>query len=432
MAHVMETRTTYDDFLKYRYRDAIIQCLPEFSVCMQKIEAKAAHIPFGGKSITFPVRYNSMGGSASLDAGDSLPVSLPGNRDNAVIPIYWHYFGCAVDGQTIATTEDKESAFARAWSEKVLVGMRAYRQNLNRQMTGDGNAILAQVDGAISGQTITVDNAGGWSGFNASPVNGGRFFTPNMYIQARNSSGTVHDAGLKVSVVAKGAFPSTSAILTVVGTCSAVADGDYLYMAASATASNDAYGHEMPGLKLLIDDNTVATTVQSINATTFYEWRSQIGYGANPGTAEALTTLRMMQLMSDIQTDGGGKVDWMITSPAVWLTYGHLADNSNAIMNAKVYDTSWPTLEFMGSEIWQDPYMPDEMFFIDNRSLAIYQAGEPGWIEDSKGAVITQIKGASAAYDQMEAYWRDYKTLGINNRAWCGKLVDITVSANKY
>ena len=428
MAHVMETRTTYDDFLKYRYRDAIIQTLPEFSTCMQKIQAKSAHLPFGGKSITFPVRYNSMGGTASLDAGDPLPVSLPGNRDNAVVPIYWHYFGCAVDGQTIATSEDKESAFAQAWAEKVLVGTRAYRQNLNRQMCGDGNAILAQVDGAVAGQDITVDNAGGWSGYNASAYNGDRFFTTNMYIQARNSSGTAHDAGLKVSAVTLGSDPSTSAILTVVGTCSSVADGDYLYMAASATASNDAYGHEMPGLKLLIDDNTVAVTVQSISATTFPEWRSKIGYGATHGTAEALTTLRMMNLVSKIQVYGGGKTDWIITSPDVWMTYGNLADKGNSIMNAKVYDTAWPTLEFMGVEVWQDPYMPDEMFFIDNRSLAIYQAGEPGWIEDSKGAVITQVKGNTAAYDQMEAYWRDYKTLGINNRAWCGKLTDITIS----
>ncbi len=428
----METRTTYDDFLKYRYRDAIIQCLPEFSTCLQKITTKTAHLPFGGKSITFPVRYNSMGGTASLDSGDALPVSLPGNRDNAVVPCYWHYFGCAVDGQTIATSEDKESAFAQAWSEIILVRMRAHRQNINRQMCGDGNAILAQVDGAISGQTITVDNTGGWSGYNSSPVNGHRFFTPNMYIQARDSSGTVHDAGLKVSAVTKGAFPSTSAILTVVGTCSSVADGDYIYASATSTASTDAYSHEMPGLKLLIDDNTVAVTVQSISATTYPEWRSQIGYGTTHGTAEALTTNRMMQLMSDIQVDGGGKVDWIITSPAVWLTYGNLADQGNQIMNAKVYDTAWPTLEFMGSEIWQDPYMPDEMFFIDNRSLTIYQAGEPGWIEDSKGAVITQVKGNTAAYDQMEAYWRDYKTLGINNRAWCGKMTDITVTSNKY
>ena len=431
MAHVMETRTTYDDFLKYRYRDKIIQCLPEFSVCLQKITAKAVHLPFGGKSITFPVRYNSMGSTASLDEGDALTASLPGNRGYAVVPCYWHYFGCAVSGQAIATSADKESAFAQVWAEEILVKMRAYRQNLNRQMCGDGNAILCQVDGAVAAQVITFDNAGGWSGYNSSPVNGARFLTPNMYIQARNSSGTVHDAGLKITAVTKGVFPSTSAYCNVSGTCSSVTDGDYIYLAASATASNDSYGHEMPGLKLLIDDNTVAETVQSISATTYPEWRSQVGYGATHGTAEALTTLRMMNLHSDIMVYGGGKTDWILTSPAVWRTYGHLADQDNTIMNAKVYDTAWPTLEFMGVEIWQDPYMPDEMYFIDNRSLAIYQAGEPGWIE-TNGSVISQVKGASAAYDQQEAYWRDYKTIGIENRAWDGKLTDISVSAEAY
>jgi len=372
-----------------------------------------------------------MGSTASLAEGDPLPVSLPMNVANAVVPIYWHYFGCAVSGQAIATSEDKESAFAQAWAQEVLVKQRAYRQNLNRQLCGDGNAILCQVDGSTA-SPITVDNAGGWSGYNSSPVNGARFLTKNMYVQARDSSGTAHDGGLLITAVTKGAFPLTSAIVTVTGTASSVVDGDYLYLAASSTASNDSYGHEMPGLKLLIDDNTVAVTVQSISATTYSEWRSQVEYGQTVGTAEALTTLRMMNLHSNIMVYGGGKTDWIITSPAVWRTYGALADEGNQIMNAKVYDTAWPTLEFMGIEIWQDPYMPDEMYFIDNRALAIYQAGEPGWIEDSKGAVITQVKGNTAAYDQQEAYWRDYKTIGISNRAFCGKLTDIKVSANAY
>jgi hypothetical protein len=430
LAHTLETTSTYGDFLKYRYRDAIIQATPEYSTCLQKIQQKSAKIPFGGKSITFPVTYNSMGSTGSYDEGDVLPVSLPMNIDNAVVPIYYHYFGCAVSGQAISMSEDKESAFARAWAQEILVKMRAFRQNLNRQLCGDGNAILCQVDGSTD-SPITVDNAGGWSGYNSSAVNGARFLTKNMYVQAR-ASGTVHDGGLLITAVTKGIFPSTSAIITVTGTASSVVDGDYLYTSATSTASTDSYGHEMPGLKLLIDDNTVAATVQSISATNYPEWRAQIGYGATHGTAEALTTLRMMNLMSDIQMDGGGKVDWIITSPAVWNTYGYLADQGNQIMNAKVYDTAWPTLEFNGVEIWQDMYMPDEMFFIDNRSLALYTAGDAGWIEDSSGAVITQVKGNTAAYDQMEAYWRWYLTLGINNRAWNGKLTDITVSVNKF
>ena len=186
----------------------------------------------------------------------------------------------------------------------------------------------------------------------------------------------------------------------------------------------------MLGVRILIDDSTLASSVQSIDGTANPEWNSQVAHGATRGTAEAITTLRMMTLMSDIQIEGGGKTDFILTSPGVWLSYGNMADQINQVVNAKTYDTAWPTLNFMGIDVFQDTYTADEMYFIDKRALAIFEAGSQGWIESS-GGIISQRKGASAAYDEFEAYWRWYMSLGILNRQWCGKLIDITVNADK-
>jgi len=422
MAHTLETRTTYDDFLKYRYKDVVIQATPEFSALLTKLQRKVAKLPFGGKSVTFGVTYNSQGSAASLAENDDLPYSMPGNYDNAVVPIYYHYFASAVSGQVMRTSEDRESAFARAWAQESLVKVRAFRQMINRQLCLDGNAILAQVDGSLASQVATIDNAGGISGMVDSDENGARFISTNMYVQAR-ASGTVHDSGVYISAYTEGSAPSTSATITLVGTVSSWADGDYIY-ASSGSSTYDAYGHESPGIRLLIDDGTIAASVQSISSSTYPEWKSTVGYGSTAGTAEALTTLRMMKLVSAIQVKGGGNVDFIVTSPNVWLTYGQLADEKNMITNAKTYDNAWPTLDFMGKEIWQDPYCTDEMYFIDNRALAIYQTGDGDWITDSKGAIMTQVPGK----DAMQAYWQWDMCLGIKNRKWCGKLVDITVA----
>lgn len=435
MSHTAETTTTFTDMLKYGYDNVIIQATPEQSVLMKKLELITESPTYGGKSITFPLLKNSMGSVASLGEGsstDALPANLPGNFDNAVVPIDYHYMGMAVTGQTIRMSQDPQFAFAKAWALETDVKLRSFRQHINRQLCGDGNAILCQVDGAISGQTITVDNAGGWSGFHASAVNGAQFLTANQYVQARDSSGTVHDAGLKISSISTlAAYPSTSAVITVVGTCSSVADGDYLYASASATASNDSYGHETPGVKVLIDDGTVASTVQSIDCSTDPEWQSYVGYGSIPGTAEAITPMRLMTLASQIQAGGGGQIDFMCTSPGVLLELGNLADSSNQIMNATTYELGFPLVTFMGVPIFMDPYLADEIYFIDKRALAMYQPAPAGWFDaNNDGNYITQTKGASAAYDQIEAYWYWYMTLGIKNRRWCGKMTDITVNAN--
>ena len=431
MAHVVEDRTTYTDFLKYKYGPAIIQATPEQSVLMKKLQVKAAKLGYGGKSITLAVLYNSMGSFASLEEGDTLPMSLPGNYDNTVIPIDWHYFAIDVSGQAMATSSDTTEAFARAQAQQIAIKTRSYRQHINRQLCGDGEGRLCQMDGAIAGQIATIDNAGGWSGFNGSDSNGHKFITTNMYVQARDSADAAHGTAQKITLYTKGAFPSTSATITLDGTVSAWTDGDYIYV-SSGTTTVDSYASESPGVKLLIDDSTVATTVQSIDGSAYPEWNSQVVYGSTRGTAEALTTMRMMNLMSDIQVEGGGRTDFIVTSPAVWLTYGHLCHQNNQIMNAKTYDEGWPTLDFMGTEVWQDPYLPDEMFFIDSSALAIYEAIPPGWMTDDKGGVFRVRSGASTAYDEMEAYWKWYMTLAITDRAKCGKLIDITVTANKF
>ncbi len=428
MAHTLETISTYGDFLKYEYEDKIIQTTPEYSALMQRIELISRPVGFGGKSITFPILYNSMGSVSSSGEGDILPFSLPGNFDNAVVSIYHHYFGCAVSGVLIRNTEDREGSFARAWAQEIAIKQRAFRQHINRQLCGDGNARLCQRDGAVNGQALTVDNMGGWSGFKASDVNGATFLTKNMYVQTRDSGGTAEDGALLItSISTPAAFPSTSAIITVSGTCSSSADGSYLY-ACAGTDEVDGYGNETPGIKLLVDDGTIADSVQSIASLTYTEWQSHVNYGASPGTTEALTAARMMNIMSKIQIAGGGHADNIFMSPPVFLTYGALADSNNLVTNAKTYDVNYPSLEFAGVPVFQDPFLADEIYFIDNRALAMYQTGPAGWVDN--GSIISQRKGASAAYDEMEAYWVWDMVLGITNRQWCGKMVDITVSDN--
>jgi hypothetical protein len=429
MAHTPETITTVTDYLKYRYQDRIIECLPEYSTLLQRLEKGEGKVDFSGRSITIPLSYNGMGGTGTLAESDYLPFATPSNIDNATISLFYHYFSIAVTGQSMAVSKDNAGAMAQTWAHAIASRTRGFRQHINRQLIGDGNGILCQADGNASGQTITVDNAGGWSGFNNSDVNGDRFITPNMYIQFRNSSGTAHDGGLLVTSIAKGVFPSTSAILTVTGTCSSVVDGDYCYV-STGTTSVDNYGHEMSGIKLLIDDGTVAAAVQGVTSATYPEWRSYVAYGSTPGTAEALTTNRLMNMYNDVTVYGGGMTDFLIGSPATWLTYGNLAADGNTIVNAKKYDTGWPTLSFMGMEFTQDPYMPDEIYFIDKRALKLYECGVNGWIEDD-GVIIKQIRG-STAQDAYEAYWKWYLSLGIENRAWCGKMVDISVTGNKF
>lgn len=143
--------------LKYEYGEKIIETVPERSIFMQKLRPKVANVPWGGKSMTLPVLYSSQGSVASLGEGDNLPLSLPINVDNTVIPMYYHYFSVSATGQAEATSQGGAAGWGSAMSKQIYVKTKAFRQYINRMLCGDGQAILAQVDGSVAGQVITVD-----------------------------------------------------------------------------------------------------------------------------------------------------------------------------------------------------------------------------------------------------------------------------------
>lgn len=423
MANTPETRTTMDNLLKYNYAPAIYQLTKEQSQLLSLFETRVGKMGAGGKSFVQPLELNNMGSVGARGESGTLPDALPGTWLNTSVPIYYNYFSISVSGPAMATSNSDKYAFAEAWQREIVVKQRAFRQHINRQLCADGTGIIAQVDGSPSGATVTLDNAYGLSGYNNSDVNGARFVTANMKLDFYTGS-TLRDSGsVLVSAYTKGAFPSTSATITASTSASvaSVADGDYVYVAG-------AKGYEMPGIRLLIDDGTVAASFQGVSASTYAEWRSAVGYGSTPGTAEAITTARIQSVVDDIETYNGGMVDWMFTSPGVWLTYGEMARSENLITNARKMDTGWSVCEWNGIPIYKDPYCVDQLFMVDSRAISILESMPMGWLNWGDDGIIKQ----DGSIDQWKAYWAWYASPVISNRPWCGKLVDIAVISDKY
>ena len=429
VSHVVESRTTLSNDLKYRYEGALRDITPERSVTLSLLKKELGKTGWGGKSITVSLGLNFFGSASSAAESGYLPDSTPINVVNAVIPMKWHYFSVACTGQAMATTRDNADAFAEAWATQVMYKLKSHAQHMNRQSLGDGNGYLAQVDGspALSGSsnivmTLNADNAFGISGMNNSDVNGHTFISTNEILQFYSSSTKRCTYPVRVTSWSRGDFPSTSAEIVCSCTandCDSVADGDYIY-------TQYGYGNEAAGLRLLIDDNTIASTVQSLSATTYSEWRSQMGYGSTHGTAEALTRMRMMNMQTAIEA-AGGNTKFILTSPAVWLTYGDTCAAENVPTNMKVMDNGFTTCEFNGVAMYKDPVMWDEMFWVDTDTIKIYEVMPEGWM-DLDGSVI---KMSPDRKDEWEAYWQWYMNFGTTDRSKNGKLVDITVRANQ-
>lgn len=425
MANTPATRTTIANILKQMYADGITAATKKQVVLLELLERTAGKMSYGGESFIIPLEFNQMDSTGAREEDGTLPAAIPASWQRTVVPIYSNYFTITATGLSMATTKTDPMSFARIWGREAYIKTRAFRQHLNRQLNGDGNGILAQVDGtpSIGGTytTVTLDNAYGLSGYNNSAVNGHRFVTKSMLVDFYTSS-TQRDSGAcPIYSITPGAFPTTSAYATFVNAyVASVADGDYMYVAGN-------YGNEIPGLRLMIDDGTVAATFQSLSTTTYPEHKAHVHYGATPGTAEAITTNRIQNLIDDIESYGGGNVDFMTTSNAVYLSIGEMMRQENMITNmGKKLDTGWSVIEFNGIPIYKDPYSIDHLYMIDKRAIKLFEAAPQGWLDYS--TVIQQ----EANKDNWTSYWAWYMTPGTINRQWLGKMQDISVTSNKF
>ena len=425
MAHTPTTTTTLADILKDDLAPSIVQATAEKSFLLSILEQKVGKVAYGGKAFIIPLQFNNMGSTISVTDSDTLADAMPGSYEQASVPIYGSSFSLALTALSMAVSDADKYAWAEAMAADVMVKTRAFRQQQNRKLNSQGTGILAQAAANASTVYVTVDNAHGLSGFNDSVVNGDRFVTPNMKVDFYTGA-SIRDTpgGATITAITRGSFPSTAAILefTAAADINEVVDGDYMYVAGSK-------GNEYPGLGLLIDDGTIGTTFQSVVIANNPEFASHVHYGSTSGTAEAITDKRIMNLIDDVEAEGG-TVDWALTSNAVWLTIMDMMKAQTQLVsintNKTPLDTSFPGIEYAGFDIFKDPYSIDHLYLVDNRAIKIREVQPQGWMEYD-GSVLHQVSQTTV----YAAYWMWFMTPAIENRKWTGKMQDITVGFDK-
>ena len=120
----------------------------------------------------------------------------------------------------------------------------------------------------------------------------------------------------------------------------------------------------------------------------------------NGGVLKALT-------LADIQTSfelgeiiGQGRCSLIITSYALRAKYLSLMVSDRRFVGSLTLDGGWSALEYSGGGEpvpWVVDYMatPNEVQFIDERTLAIYRAGDIDWM-DTDGAVLRKVPNVDA------------------------------------
>jgi len=191
-----QTLTNFDAILKNVYRGPIVEQLNQESYAIDQFERVAANDmgSFSGKQVIFPIHTGRNRGRASITDGGVLPTAGTQSYADGYVTMRYFTQGIELSDQVIKQSETNEGAFVRAMTAEVEGATTDLRKDINRQVYGTGNAVLATVRTAVSaGAATSVD------------VDSFQYISVGDAIDIVRADGTVANAGIVVTGVAAAA-----------------------------------------------------------------------------------------------------------------------------------------------------------------------------------------------------------------------------------
>lgn len=386
------TLTTFDDILKFDYLGPIQDQINNSTVLMSRLEKNEEDV--GGKSAIVPLHISRNSGIGSRADGGSLPAAGNQGFDNADYDCAYTYARIKITGPTIKASRKDKYAFVRAVDAEIQGATKDLKDDVNRQLHGDGTGVLCLVNtDPGTGTTLTVDTPGT------------QYLQKSMKIDIVDpASVTAGDARAAATNLTISAKTSATAVTMSAAIDTSVADNDYVCRYGN-------YRNEMMGLKGIVNNANPATSlyVGSINRSTAGNefWKAQVL--ANGGVSRKIT-LDLMQYAMDLAEEEGGEISLILTSRVQRRKYLALVKADGRYVNTLKMDGGYSALEYNEVPLVVDKYsLPGRMLFLDESTLALYRMSDIDWMQEN-GAILSRVSGE----DAYEAVLFLYATLGCS------------------
>jgi hypothetical protein len=326
--------------------------------------------------------------AASTKAVHKLPTASSQEYTVATYSMKYHYARIEIDGPVMRSSKDEKGAFAKAADVEMKGVGEAMRDDLNRQIWGDGTNALA----------VVAANAGGAT---AVQVDTTKFLDNGQTIfLATHASGTAitADADVQISNITSATLIELDTAVTVTATTHAV------FSERDSSTGSTPFANAMTGLQAIVFDDNITNMGTSyvglINRDNVEAWKAN--NKSNSGTLRPLSIGLMQQaLIASRQAKfGGSDCDLIATNGDIWSTLGNLliADKRFSGDQMKL-DGGWTALDFSGVKVVWDRMAPaDKLFFLNTTHIFFLSQAELQFM-DEDGSVLHRV----ADYDAYEA-----------------------------
>ena len=402
--YTTSSNTGFNAALKEFYLPRFLSTINENRILMSRLERDTSKTDVSGRHARVPVNIRpsqAIGARADSSSGPALPTPQSQTWVEVQLGYAFNYGTGRITHPVIQASRTDRGAFLRAVGSEMDGIRRDLKNDINRQLFGDGNGIIGVAANAASpGTSLTLQ--------------AGHKVKIGMAIDAfaAKSGGSATIDSQTVSAL------NTSTNVATIGS-DTWADNDYIYR-------EDSRGNEMMGLLGIVDADSAATTfvstLQNVARATYPEWDAQVL--ANAGTARALTEDLLDQAILQTAEQADADISLMITSSTQFRKIGQMLTPDRRYSPTMELDGGFTAINWANipivwdrdcprtSQVVQDGSDMDMLFGLDESSLAIYQLAD--WDFDDTDGNVMHRRQDVAAYDATLFY---YGQLGTTDPA---------------
>lgn len=402
-----KTLTNADAALKEDYQPSMREQLNNTNWFLSQIERNSKDVEGRRAVLSLHVSRNS-GVGARAENG-TLPTA--GNQGYAEerVSLRYNYGTIRLTGPVIRAMRSDSGSFVRAVDSETKGVVRDLKRDVNRQLFGTSDGVIAKINGTGSTTTNVVFSA-----------------TSTAAQRRQVEIGMVIDVGTASPFTSVGTGRTVTAIAAdglsfTVSPAFAVAPATNDSIVRSGSGGSGAAQVELTGLPTIVDD---ANTLFNVNPTTNPVWKSYVD--GNAGVNRSISDQLLQELIHNVSINGGDQVNLFVTSDGVERAYAATLTSQKRFANTLDLKGGYKALAVNAGtgEValkWDRDAPNNKVFGLDTDHLTQHEMSDWEWM-DEDGAILSRVSGV----DAYEAVLFKYHELTTDKRNAHGVIEDVT------
>lgn len=404
------TRSTADSALKEFYIQGIRSILNSEVFLLTQIESNSEDIE-GRRAVLSINTARNYGIGARAESG-TLPDAGHQGYSEERVTLKYNYGRIQLSGPVIRSMGSDRGSFTRAVTSETQGVTRDLRNDVNRQLYGTGDGVVATLSAAASGNTATLLN-----GTNAQ--------------KRQLQVGMLIDIGTTANPTATASARRITSVNTAAGTFvfdgAAVAINASDVVSVSGSGGTGASQKEVTGLR-----KQVAATgaLWNIDPANIPSWAS---YVDDPGSNRSVTEAMFLKASQQVNINSGEEVNLWVTTDGVMRAYAALLSSLKRFNEPTTLSGGFKALDLSnvnqgntGSNTVSmvfDKDCPDSTAFgLTTRRFQWYKMSDWEFMEED-GAVLNRVPNQDA-YEATLFLYAELATDGRNAHAKIGSLTE--------